>query len=101
MTDTTPAERDVSVLKALLERVETATGPDNLLDIAIDVALFVPDERHASVHPNDARTKVVYERRSGGVDTHWANDHTLNAQTREKAASTIKALISQQESSHV
>jgi hypothetical protein len=31
---------DLSTLKSLLERVEKAEGPDNALDIAIDIALF-------------------------------------------------------------
>jgi hypothetical protein len=88
---------DLSTLKSLLERVEKAEGPDNALDIAIDIALFAPDERHVSARANAAGTKVVYERHDGGSDTYWAADHTLNAGSRNEAGNRIRALMAQKE----
>ena len=84
-------------LEDLLKRVESCSGPDNALDIAIDIALFTPDEKHVSVMANAAGTKLVYARRGGGSDTFWASDHTLTAGSRETAAALLRALISQKE----
>jgi hypothetical protein len=67
----------------VLARVEGATGADNALDIAIDIALFRPDSRHVSVRANSAGTKLVYTRHDGGTDTFWARDHTLDAVGRD------------------
>jgi hypothetical protein len=41
------AQRDVATLKALLERVERASGPDRELDAAIRDALYEPAKRGA------------------------------------------------------
>lgn len=89
----------MSDLKSLLERVEKATKPDNSLDIAIEIALFTPDQRHLSVCANDAGTKLIYERRGVGEDTYWAADVTLNANSRKAAAALLRSLIAQQEAS--
>ena len=76
----------------LLERLRLNDAPDNALDIAIDLALFKPDEQHKSVRANDAGTKLVYTRRTGGTDTFLARDHTLNSASRAIAASLLRSL---------
>lgn len=81
-------------LSALIERVGKCVEPDNALDVAIEVALFTPDQRHASARSNAAGTKVVYERREGGTDTYWAPDHTLNAGSREQARRALLRALS-------
>ena len=49
----------------------------NELDIAIEIALFVPDQQHRSVRPNSAGTKVIYTRRDGKEETFWAHDWSM------------------------
>jgi hypothetical protein len=73
----------------LIEALERADGPDNRLDIAVEIALFDPD---VSVKPNAAGTKVVYTTRSGKKSTHWARDHTLSPETRASAIAALRAL---------
>lgn len=76
----------------IISRLEGATGADNELDIAVDIALFHPDERHDAVRANAAGTKLVYTRRGGGTDTFLATDHTLNETTRRNAIALMRAL---------
>lgn len=52
-------------LTYLLERLKTASVPNNALDIEIDIALFEPDERYVAVRPNNANTKLVYTTMGG------------------------------------
>jgi hypothetical protein len=84
----------MSDLRGLIERCEKAREADNRLDCEIDIALFVPDDRHMSVRMNNAGTKLVYTRRGGGTDTHWSFGHTLNAGSRAAAVATLLALQS-------
>lgn len=79
-------------LSDLIERVRAATGPDNALDIDIDIALFTPDSQHVSVRPNAHGTKCVYQRHDGGTDTFWSSDHTLTPDSRETAIRRLLAV---------
>jgi len=87
-------------LHDILAAAEKATGPDNRLDCEIDIALFTPDSRHASVRMNDAGTKLIYTRHGGGTDTYRSEDHTLNALSRAHATALLRALITSQESNN-
>lgn len=82
----------MSDLSELLERVKAARGYSNALDIEIDIALFKPDSRYLSVHPNAAGTKLVYRLADGSTRTHWAEDHTLNQDSIERAIRLLSAL---------
>lgn len=73
---------------SLIERVESAVGADNRLDVLIEVALFEPCETYAAVRPNNAGTKVIYQRQDGRLETYWAQDWTLD---RLKAAASLRA----------
>jgi hypothetical protein len=79
----------------IIEKLEKARGPDNALDIEIDIALFKPDDWHVSVRANAAGTKLVYTRHDGGTDTYRAWDHTLGAAARNLAVERLRALSSQ------
>ncbi len=84
-------------IEALIERLEKGeTG--NALDIAIDIALFEPDQDHVAVKANNAGTKLVYTRAHGGTDTFWARDHTLNDRRVSLAIASLKSLLNQEES---
>ena len=84
MTDTRKA------LEELLACVEDGNGPDNALDVRIEVALFQPYSWYASARANNAGTKVIYTDRSGKQSTHWAKDWTM---TREDTADSLRAAI--------
>ena len=86
-----------SSLREIKDRLEACTGPENALDIAIDIALFEPDRKHVSVRANAAGTKLVYARHDGKTDTYWAQDHTLNEVRRSAARALIAALITESE----
>jgi len=79
-------------LTQLQERLARTRGPDNSVDIEIDVALFEPDEHHSAVRANSAGTKLVYAKRGGGTDTFWARDWTLTQASRNEAAALLAAL---------
>lgn len=74
----------------LIERIEAATGPDNKLDIAIDIHLFEPDDEFHGIRANAAGTKLIYGRTDGTSLTCWARDWTLTPESRAKA---IQALL--------
>lgn len=76
----------------LIERVRGLTGPDNGVDISVEISLFEPDEIYVSVAPNSARTKVVYTRRDGKAETFWAADHTLTPASRAHRIALLSAL---------
>lgn len=61
---------------SLIERLE-AGERSNVLDVAIEVALFEPDERWFDAVANNAGTKVIYANRDGSFATHWAPDWCL------------------------
>ena len=73
----------------LIERLEKATGTDNELDIAIEIALFNPD---VAVRPNAAGTKLIYTKRDGSEVTHWADDYTLLPESRRRSIALLRAL---------
>lgn len=76
----------------LIERVRKSRSTSNALDIEIDVALFKPDSEYVSVAPNSAGTKLVFRLADGTTRTHWAEDHTLTGESRDRAIALLKAL---------
>lgn len=89
------SEPNAQSLEGLIERVKAATGPDNGLDIEIDIALFVPDARYLSVKPNSANTKLVFTLSDGRTETYWARDHTLNETAKAEAVWALTSLQDQ------
>ena len=65
-------------LEELAGRVEGLTGPDNGVDVLVEVALFEPDCAWKACRANFAGTKVIYTDRGGKQHTHWARDWTLD-----------------------
>lgn len=65
-------------LDALAKRVDGGSGPDNSLDVLIDVALFEADEAFVSCRSNSAGTKVIFTDHDGKQHTHWAQEWTGN-----------------------
>lgn len=95
MSDTStkgPLAMTVDELASLIKRVKAAKGGSNALDMEIEIAVFKPDGLHTSARANAAGTKLVYERKDGGTDTHWAGDYTLNAASREHAVALLTSL---------
>lgn len=76
--------------------MRVAKKVNNQLDVAIDIALFIPSDRYVSVAANAAGTKLVYTQHGGKRDTYWARDWTLNAANRKQADALLTALIAQQ-----
>lgn len=85
MTDHT-----IAMLEELLAHVEDGDGPDNALDVRIEIALFQPCSRYMSARANNAGTKAIYTDRGGKKSTHWAEDWTM---TREDTADSLRAAI--------
>lgn len=57
----------------LIERLEAASGPDNALDVLVEVAMFNPNGvPFSSCRSNAAGTKVIYTDRAGNDVTCWA-----------------------------
>lgn len=81
----------VIVLEELLDRVKAGES-GNALDMAIEIALFQPDNNYASVKPNAAGTKLVYTTHSGDLDTCLAWDWTLTAARRTKAIAALQSV---------
>ena len=79
-------------LSELVERVRRCRSHSNKLDIEIDIALFKPDGKYVSVRPNAAGTKLVYRLADGSTRTHWAEDHTLNQESVERAVCLLQSL---------
>lgn len=63
-------------ITSLIEKLE-AGKRSNEIDIAIELATFVPDEVCKSVRVNNAGTKVIYSYRDGTEQTCWARDWSL------------------------
>lgn len=80
-------------LAELLERVNRLRSYSNDIDIDIDIALFEPDSQYRSVKPNAAKTKLVFTLADGTTRTHWADDHTLTGESRDRAARRLSAII--------
>ncbi|MEQ9634767.1 MAG: hypothetical protein RLW68_01650 [Devosia marina] len=87
---TTPSNEQSS--EGLVERVRRCRSYSNKLDIEIDIALFKPDSEYVSVRQNAAGTKLVYRLADGSTRTHWAEDHTLNQESVERAIRLLTAL---------
>lgn len=83
-------------LSGLVERVRGLKEASNALDIEIEMALFKPDERHVSLRPNHAKTKLVYTKHDGETETFWAFDWTLTAGRRADALALLLSLQSQE-----
>lgn len=62
----------------LADRVLAGSGRDNSLDVLIEIALFKPDWRYASVRANAAGTKVIYTTPEGKKFTYWAEEWAGN-----------------------
>ena len=84
-------------LKALAERVERSIAPSNSLDMEIEIALFNPDSEHVAVRPNNAGTKLIYTAKNGSKQTFWANDYTLNHESRASTVAAIRAFLAKGE----
>jgi len=62
----------------LSDRVEALKGPDNAIDVLVEVALHDGPGQH-SIRANNAGTKVIYTRVSDGKEeTCWAEEWTAN-----------------------
>lgn len=83
-------------LATLLERVRACTGPDNALDMEIEMALFEPDHKHVSLGANAAGTKLIYKRADGRQETFWAADYTLTPTSRQTAIDQLTATLTQE-----
>lgn len=60
-------------LPNLIERLESAKGPDNVLDVLVEVAMFNPNGvPFSACRANAAGTKVIYTDRAGNNVTSWA-----------------------------
>jgi len=74
----------------LLERLEKASEPDNALDIAVEIALFNPNARDASIRANAAGTKVIYTHTDGSETTCLAWDWSTG-RSRESAIALLRS----------
>lgn len=63
-------------ITSLIEKLE-AGKRSNEIDIAVALALFVPDQECKSIRANHAGTKVIYTFRDGSEQTCWARDWSL------------------------
>lgn len=84
---TAPQEQPDGHTKGLIERLSKGER-SNALDVRIEVALFEQDGGFVRAFPNDARTKVIYERADGTRQTHWAPDWSLKP---ERAIELLRA----------
>lgn len=60
----------------LIDKLERADGPDNALDVLVEVAMFEPCESIAECRANNAGTKVIYCYHNGAERTCWAYEWT-------------------------
>jgi hypothetical protein len=63
-------------ITSLIEKLE-AGKRSNEIDIAVELAIFVPDHECKSVRANHAGTKVIYTFLDGSEQTCWARDWSL------------------------
>lgn len=80
----------IATLEGLTARLD-AGETSNELDIAVEIALFEPDDIYLSVRPNAAGTKVIYTKRDSSEVTHWANDWTME-RNRPRTIALLRAL---------
>lgn len=74
----------------LIARVEAATGADNELDVAVELAI----ERAlgATVRANAAGTKLIYTNPDGTEQTCRAWDWTQNEEARQTTLKRLRAI---------
>lgn len=83
-------------LIALAAKVEASTGPDNSLDVAVEIALFEPDRFWSAVRANKAGTKIICTRTSDGAEITWrAGDHTKSKVSRKASAAALRSRAEQ------
>lgn len=75
----------------LIDRLSKLDGPDNRIDVLVEVALFKPDNTYKSARANEAGTKVIFTTTSGKRETCWAYDYTLTAERRTKTIALLRA----------
>ena len=66
----------LETITSLIEKLE-AGERSNAIDIAIELAAFVPDQECKSVRANHAGTKVIYTFHDGSEQTCWARGWSL------------------------
>lgn len=71
----------------LIAKLERADGPDNALDVLVEVALFQPSEIWPKCRANAAGTKVIYTNQWGAEHTFCARDWTMLPLKSEALAS--------------
>lgn len=76
----------------LLSRLQGLKAPSNEIDMAFEIATFEPDDTYKAVRANDAGTKLVYTLADGRTVTHWAWDHTLTQDRRDRCIAILTAL---------
>jgi len=76
---------------SLAARCESATGPDNTLDVLIEIALFKPNSVYTAVRANNSGSKVIYTDHVGNDVTCWAEDWTISQYARDETAAILKA----------
>jgi len=78
-------------LRELIERVEKLEGPDNGVDVDVEIALFRPNRHASAIRSNSAGTKVIYTEADGREVTCWSRDYTLDKSTRDATVATLRA----------
>ena len=63
--------------QTIIDKLERADGPDNALDVLVEVALFQPSEIWPKCRANAAGTKVIYTNNWGADFTNWPRDWTM------------------------
>lgn len=82
----TPTNRET--LLKLADRCDTEAGPDNRLDVLVEVALFKPHGGFTAARANVAGTKVIYTT-VYGQQTHWAEEWTAD---RDDTSKRLRAI---------
>ncbi len=75
----------------LIDRISKLDGPDNWVDVLVELALFKPDRTYKSARANQAGKKVVFTTTGGKRETCWAYDYTLTPERRAKAIAILRA----------
>ena len=80
-------------LLALADRCDTEAGPDNRLDVLVEVALFKPHDGFTAARANAAGTKVIYTT-IYGQQTFWAEEWTAD---RDDTSKRLRAIAGDRE----
>ena len=75
----------------LIDRLSKLDGPDNRIDVLVEVELFKPDGIYKSVRANAAGTKVIYTTACGQQETYWADHYTHTPEHRSKYIAILRA----------